>query len=163
MLWGSTPQAGRIAKTVRSMCVTCKKLDKKLLCQLMGAIPGNQFSDPMVWRKRGNRPLRSFHLSIGRKQAQIWGIVIVDKLSGAVHCDVDGLQLTKSFQGLQAFCFSKRVTFSCHICPWQPVIWLLRPLEIWWESLGYQLLQMFADSGFKLKISPADSPWRQGK
>ena len=36
-------------------------------------------------------------------------------------------------------------------------------LETWWKTLGDQLVDMSADSGFKWDISPANSPWRQGR
>ena len=86
-----TIRAAKLAKLVKSKCVTCRILDKQPIHQAMGGIPTQQVLSPMAW---GEVEMDLFGPFLCRGEAnkrstiKVWGVVIVDRNSGAVHCDV---------------------------------------------------------------------------
>ena len=99
-----------------------------------------------------------------RNTTKVWGIVLIDKLSGAVHCDVImGYSAQEVMKALCRFASIRGWPSEISSDPGSQLVSSAEDLEKWWESLGTQLEGLATDAGFKWKISPANSPWRQGK
>ena len=84
-------RAGVVAKKVKDHCVTCRKMFKILLEQPLGQYPDELFLNPIAWGfiqldLLGPYDCKSDVNSHARKK--IWGMMIVDCNSGAVHLDV---------------------------------------------------------------------------
>ena len=86
-----TTQAAKVAKSVHSRCVTCRYLDKHPVCQQMGGVPKQVLFNPVAW---GDLELDLFgpftcRSNVNKRSTiKVWGLVVVDKASGAVHCDI---------------------------------------------------------------------------
>ena len=86
-----TVQATRLAKAIKSKCVICRFLDRTPILQTMGTIPEHQLVQPVAW---GHVEIDLFGPFVCRSDVQkrstckVWGMVMVDRNSGAVHCDV---------------------------------------------------------------------------
>ena len=82
------PHAQKLAKSIRNGCVTCRLLDKRPEHQLMGSIPKEQLTNVMAW---GEVEMDLFGPFLCRSDVnkrssiKVWGLVIVDKNSGATH------------------------------------------------------------------------------
>ena len=99
-----------------------------------------------------------------RVDKKIWGIVIEDSNSGAVHLDV------VSDYSAQAVIFSLHRFGSVRgwpgvICtdPGSQLESASGQFDKWWSTMGDVLRTFGGEQNFKWKLSPADSPWRQGK
>ena len=155
-------QVSKMAKVIRSSCVTCKKLDKRPLNQLMGPIPDSLMSEPMVWSHVETDLFGPFVCRSDvnkRSTIKVWGIVIVDKLSGAVHCDVlMDYSSQEVFKAFRRFSSLRGWPSTVTSDPGSQLVSSAGKLETWWEILGQQLVQSATNSGFKWTISPANSP-----
>ena len=88
----------------------------------------------------------------------------MDKLSGAVHCDVlMDYSSQEVFKAFRRFSSLRGWPSTVTSDPGSQLVSSAGKLETWWEILGQQLVQSATNSGFKWTISPANSPWRQGK
>ena len=83
--------ANDVAKAVRKSCVICRYLDHHPIGQLMGNLPSERLVEPVAW---GQVELDLFGPFVCRSDVnkrsskKIWGIVVVDINSNAVHCDI---------------------------------------------------------------------------
>ena len=86
-----TVRAGQLAKLIVDRCVTCRKLYHKLLSQRMGDIPEERLEDPYAWgyvQMDMCGPYKCRGDVNRRTTKKIWGIIIEDSNSGAVHMDI---------------------------------------------------------------------------
>ena len=133
----------------------------------MGSIPAEKFVDPVAW---GNVELDLFgpYWCRGdvnkRTKIKVWGIIIVDKNSSAIHCDVvmdygsqEVIKTLKRFGSLRGW--PSKVTSD----PGSQLESASGSLTSWWEELQVPLQDYAMKKNFTWEISPANSPWRQGK
>ena len=133
----------------------------------MGEIPADQLKQPVAWGHCQFDLFGPYHCRGDvnpRTTKKTWGLVIENVNSGAVHLDV------VSDYSTNAVLMSLR-RFGC-IRGWPGVIQsdpgsqlesASGKLENWWLSFGKSLGTLAGSKNFEWKLSPADSPWRQGK
>ena len=167
-----TVRAGHLARNVKNQCVPCRKVDRVTLSQAMGDIPGNRFADLKPWGYcqidlvgpytcRGDVNARS--------SKKTWAIIVEDVNSGAVHIDVVAdYSADAVIMAMWRFGSIRGWPSTVHSDPGSQLVSASGALVSWWSEMG-KPLQSFAASevkaktSFEWKISPADSPWRQGK
>ena len=85
-----TVKAGNVAKKTKNHCVPCRKVDAKLLGQVMGNLP--EIPENLhAWsccQMDLFGPFTSKSDVISRATKKTWGVIIEDVYSGAVHLDV---------------------------------------------------------------------------
>ena len=162
-----TTEAAKMAKVIKSRCVTCRYLDKRPISQLMGSIPKEQLISPMAW---GDVELDLFGPFLcrsdvnKRSRIKVWGLVVVDKNSGAVHCDIlmdysaqETLKAIRRFASLRGW--PSRITSD----PGSQLESSSGQLSSWWDTMRQELAGLASQEGFAWDTSPANSPWRQGR
>jgi len=162
-----TTQASKLAKKVKSNCITCRYLDRKPMKQMMGSIPKDQMVQPVAW---GDVELDLFGPFTcrgdvnKRSSIKVWGIVVVDKNSGASHCDIlmdysaqETLKALRRFAALRGW--PSRISSD----PGSQLESSSGRLHSWWEDMRSQFADIASEKGFEWGISPSNSPWRQGK
>ena len=161
-----TPQANKLARTVRNRCVTCKRLDKRPLEQTMGQVPREQLQNLVPW---GHVELDLFVPFVCRSDVnkrstmKVWGMVVVDKNSGAVHCDVVmNYSVQKTLKTLRRFAALRGWPSHISSDPGSQLESASGKMESWWNVMRNQLADLASSSNFKWSISPGNSPWRQG-
>ena len=162
-----TVQATRLAKAIKSKCVICRFLDKTPILQTMGTIPEHQLVQPVAW---GHVEIDLFGPFVCRSDVQkrstckVWGMVMVDRNSGAVHCDVvrdySAQELIKS---LRRFASIRGWPSAVYSDPGSQLVSSSGRLESWWTTMSKELSSFATDTRFSWNISPANSPWRQGR
>ena len=162
-----TTEAMKIAKAIKSRCVTCRILDKQPVNQLMGSIPQEQTLSPVAW---GDVELDLFgpfkcRSDVNKRASiKVWGLVVVDKASGGVHCDIlmdysaqETLKTLRRFASLRGW--PARISSD----PGSQLVSSAGNIQSWWSQMGTELSNLAAGKGFKWDLSPANSPWRQGR
>ena len=162
-----TPKAAKLAKSVKLKCVICRYLDKHPICQTMGGIPRDQVISPVAW---GDVEMDLFGPFVCRSDVnkrssiKVWGIVVIDRNSGAVHCDVlldysaqEVIKALRRFSSLRGW--PVRITSD----PGSQLSSSSGKLESWFEGMKGQLADLASSMKFTWQISPANSPWRQGR
>ena len=84
-------QAGKLAKRIKGRCVICRYLDKPLLGQRMGLRRMEFTNTPSAWQQIEIDLMGPFKCrgdKNPRVSVKVWGAVIQDVYSGAVHADV---------------------------------------------------------------------------
>ena len=162
-----TPQAGKLAKRIRSACVMCRYLDKRVMNQVMGGIPKDQLVNPVAW---GQLELDLFGPFACRSDVQkrstckVWGMILVDRNSGAIHCDVVmGYSAEETFKTLRRFAALRGWPTAIYSDPGSQLASSSGSLQSWWTDMGERLSRLAGEARFTWKISPADSAWRQGR
>ena len=162
-----TTQAGKLAKSVRNFCVVCRYLDKQPMKQVMGSLPKNQLISPIAWGHLEMDLFGPFSCRSDvnkRSTIKIWGMVLIDKNSGAVHADiVMDYSASETIKTLRRFAAIRGWPVKIHSDPGSQLVSSSGKLEAWWNCMGTQLANMAADSQFSWEISPSNSPWRQGR
>ena len=160
-------RAGVVAKKVANACVPCRKKSAKTLAQPLGEIPGEQLKNPMAW---GHCQMDIFGHFIccsdvnTRSKKKIWGIVIEDVNSGAVHIDIiTDYSTTSVLMALRRFGSQRGWPSKMQSDPGSQLESASGKLETWWSSFGNSLLTLSGSKNFEWILSPPDSPWRQGK
>ena len=162
-----TVQAGKLAKSVRSHCVICRFLDKKTVGQVMGGVPKEQLISPCAWGHVEVDLFGPFQCKSDvnrRASRKVWGAVFVDRNRGAVYCDVvmdysaeETIKTVKRFASLRGW------PANMYSDPGSQLESAAGKLESWWGVMHDQLGKMSTEVGFTWNISPANSPWRQGR
>ena len=162
-----TVRAGKLAKYVKNHCILCRRISKITISQPLGEIPFDRLNAPVAW---GFCQLDLFgpYQCRGdvnpRTTKKTWGMIIEDVNSGAVHIDIiqdysaQAVLLTlRRFGALRGW--------PGTICsdPGSQLESASGKLESWWVTLEEPLRSLASSKNFKWDISPADSPWRQGK
>ena len=160
-------QGGKLAKRVRRSCVICRKADAVLLEQPLGPIPADRLLQPMAWGHveldlMGPFSCRGEHNP--RSTVKIWGLVMEDKNSGAVHADiVVGYSTSAVLAALRRFASLRGWPVCVSSDPGSQLESASGKLEAWWDKFDSQLKEFASDREFTWDISPANSPWRQGR
>ena len=162
-----TVRAGHIARTVKNQCVTCRKIAKITIEQPLGEHSFERLTMLYAW---GFCQLDLFGPFSCRGDVnpkttkKTWAIIIEDANSGAVHLDIVQDYST------QAVLFSLRRFGALRgwpgiICsdPGSQLESASGKLENWWLTMGTALRTLGSEKNFRWDVSPADSPWRQGK
>ena len=161
------PEAARLAKSIKSKCVICRYLDRPRMNQVMGGPPGELMLNPTAWAHIELDLFGPFNCKSDvnkRSTMKVWGAAIVDKNSGAVHCDVvlsysalDVIKMLRRFGSLRGWPVS--ITSD----PGSQLESSSGKLESWWQMLQEQLGNFAAEYKFEWSVSPGNSPWRQGR
>ena len=164
-LW--SPHAQELAKAVKKDCVICRYVDLKPIGQVMGVLPKRQFTDLVAW---DSVELDLFGPILCRSDVnkrcskKIWGMVVVDTSSGALYCDVvmdysaeEVIKTIRRFSSLRGWPSSIRSD------PGSQLENAAGVLESWWDQLHSDLRSPGNAKSFNWNVSPADSPWRQGR
>ena len=162
-----TTKATILAKSVKGKCVICRYLDKQPIGQIMGGIPAQQLVNPVAW---GICEMDLFGPFLCRSDVnkrssmKVWGVVIVDRNSGAIHCDVALDYSTQEIiKALRRFASLRG--WPTKICsdPGSQLMSSSGRLESWWKNMQTELGNLGSEENFEWEISPANSPWRQGR
>ena len=162
-----TTKASMLAKSVKSNCVICRILDKKPMNQNMGGIPETQLIDPVAWGHVETDLFGPFQCRSDtnkRSTIKVWGIVIVDKMSGATHCDiVMDYSAVETIKALRRFASLRGWPLKIYSDPGSQLESASGKLSLWWNEWKHQLSDFAANTNFSWELSPANSPWRQGR
>lgn len=160
------PQGGKMAKSLRSKCVPCRKLDAACQKIPLGPIPDARLAQPVAW---GRTELDLFgpYWCRGetdpRKKVKVWGIIMEDKNSTALHLDiVSGYSTDDVLAALRRFASVRGWPAVITSDPGSQLESASGKLAPWWDSMGEKLESFAAKKKCKWEISPANSPWRQG-
>ena len=163
--WSS--RCGHLAKDVYEKCVTCRKLNKRTLQQKMGQIPPEKLSEPYAW---GFCQMDLFGPFLcrsdvnSRASKKTWGMIIQDDNSGAVHLDiVQDYSAQAVILSLRRFGALRGWPGVISSDPGSQLESAGGKLEEWWNKIGHSLMKFAGTKNFEWKVSPANSPWRQGK
>ena len=161
-----TPQASKLAKSIKSRCVTCKLLDKRPEHQLMGGIPRDQLSEASSWSHVEMDLFGPFVCRSDvnkRSTIKVWGIVLSDKNTGATHCDiVMNYSAAETLKTLRRFAAIRGWPLQFSSDPGSQLESASGKLESWWMQMRHELTDLAAKTNFSWNVSPANSPWRQG-
>ena len=162
-----TTQASKLAKKVKSECITCRRLDKKPMIQEMGNIPKDLLVNQVAW---GHVEMDLFGPFSCRSEVnkratkKVWGLVIVDCNSGAVHCDIVlDYSAEETLKALRRFASLRGWPSVISSDPGSQLESSSGRLESWWNTMRDQLAEYATGSRFEWRVSPAKSPWRQGR
>ena len=161
-----TTKASCLAKAVKSRCVICRYLDRSPMKQIMGGIPRSQLLDQVVW---GHVELDLFGPFLCRSDVnkrsslKVWGMIIVDRNSGALHTDiVMDYSASETIKTLRRFASLRGWPTRIFSDPGSQLESSSGKLSSWFQSMQDQLGNFAADK-FEWVVSPANSPWRQGR
>jgi hypothetical protein len=167
-----TVRAGHLAKSVKNRCVPCRKVGGEVLSQVMGEVSQDRFADLKPWAYCQVDLFGPFTCrgdANSRASKKTWGIVVEDVNSGGVHLDVvANYSADAVIMSMRRFGSLRGWPSTIHSDPGSQLVSASGMLVSWWNEMQNPL-QTFAGSesgtkqGFKWEISPADSPWRQGK
>ena len=160
-------RAGLLAKRVASECMDCRKTAHKTITPPMGEIPADVLKQPMAWgycQMDLVGPYECRTEKNPRARMKTWGVVIEDVNSGAVHLDVVTDYSTNGIlMALRRFGSDRGWPGVIQTDPGSQLESASGKLENWWSSFGDPLKAFASTKNFEWKVSPADSPWRQGK
>ena len=162
-----TVRAGHVARMVKNQCVPCRKIAKITISQPMGEYTLECLSSKYAWGFCQLDLFGPYHCrdSINaRRTKKIWGMIIEDVNSGAVHLDVvEDYSTPAVLSTLRRF--GNLRGYPGIICsdPGSQLESAGGKLENWWVTMGTTLRDFGTTKNFRWDISPADSPWRQGK
>ena len=160
-------KAGLLAKKVSSSCIDCRKNPRNIIIQPMGEIPANQVKQPVAWGHCQLDLTGPYHCRgevNPRTTKKFWGMIIEDVNSGAVHLDVVNDYSTNAvLMSLCRFGALRGWPLVIQSDPGSQLESAGGKLEHWWSSFGKPLQNLAGSNNFEWRLSPADSPWRQGK
>ena len=167
-----TVRAGHLARNVKNQCVPCRKVDRVTLSQAMGDIPEKRFADLKPWGYCQIDLLGPFTCRgdvNARSSKKTWAIIVEDVNSGAVHIDVvSDYSADAVIMAMWRFGSIRGWPSTVHSDPGSQLVSASGTLVSWWSEMQKPLRtfagsEVKAKTSFEWKISPADSPWRQGK
>ena len=167
-----TVRAGHLAKSVKTKCVPCRKVDGATLSQLMGDIPEERLTNLQAWGHCQVDLFGPFSCRGDvnpRSQKKTWAIVIEDTNSGAVYLDVvQNYSADAVIMTMRRFGSLRGWPSKVHSDPGSQLVSASGKLVSWWSDMrdplqAYAGTESRGKTGFTWDISPADSPWRQGK
>ena len=145
----------------------CRYLDHNSVGQVMGSIPKERLVSASAWSDVeldlfGPYECRS---DVNKRSSKkVWGIIVVDKNSGAIHCDtVQDYSAQETLKALRRFGSLRGWPRSISSDPGSQLQNAAGNLVSWFQEFEGHLAENADQKGFTWKISPADSPWRQGK
>ena len=160
-------KAGCLAKKVKSQCILCRKISHVLLHQPMGGLPEELLKTAVAWgycQLDLFGPFKCRGDVNPRTSKKTWGMIIVDCNSGAVHLDIVQDYSTNAVL-LTLRRFGALRGWPKIICsdPGSQLESASGKLDNWFVTMSDSLRNLGSSKNFKWEISPADSPWRQGK
>ena len=94
----------------------------------------------------------------------MWAAVIEDVYSGAVHCDVmEDYSAAAVIRMMRKFAAIRGWPTLVSSDPGSQLVSTGGKLESWYQDMKAPLQGLASSNGFRWEISPANSPWRQGK
>ena len=162
-----TVRAGHIARNVKNQCVPCRKMSKLTIEQPLGEFSFDRLTTPYAWgycQLDLFGPFKCRGDVNPRTTKKTWAIVIEDANSGAVHLDIVQDYSTHAVL-LTLRRFGALRGWPGIICsdPGSQLESASGKLESWWSTMGDALRSLGSTKNFQWDVSPADSPWRQGK
>ena len=162
-----TTAGGQLAKKVKNQCVPCRKMNHITLQQPMGEIPEDRLKQPIAWGYCQMDLFGPFSCRGDvnpRSSKKTWGMLIEDTNSGAVYIDiVQDYSTTAVLLTLRRFGSIRGWPGVICTDPGSQLESASGILERWWQTMEKQLRDFATTKNFQWKISPPDSPWRQGK
>ena len=162
-----TLRGGHMAKKVSNSCVPCRKVDPVKLQQPMGEFPEGMLKDPVAWGCCQMDLFGPFGCRgdvNARTTKKTWGLVIEDVNSGAVHLDiVQDYSTNAVLLSMRRFGSLRGWPGVIHTDPGSQLESASGKLESWWKGMEKCLQELGSSKNFQWKVSPPDSPWRQGK
>ena len=162
-----TVRAGHLAKSVKNRCVPCRKVSRVTQSQAMGDIPEEVLTNLKAWgccQVDLFGPYNCRGDVNPRTSKKTWCIVIEDMNSGAVHLDiVQDYSCNAVIMSVSRFGRLRRWPSALYSDPGSQLVSASGMLIAWWNEMQDPLRSFAGSRGFKWEISPADSPWRQGK
>ena len=144
----------------------CRKLDAKYLKLPLGPIPSERPLQPAAW---GHTELDLFgpYTCRGeqnpRTNVKIWGVIMEDKNSSAMHLNiVVGYSTDSVLAALRRFASLRGWPAVISSDPGSQLESASGKLATWWDMMGDKLKNFSTKKQFECRISPANSPWRQG-
>ena len=145
----------------------CRYLDHQPVAQKMGTFPKQRFVNVIAWGDVELDLMGPYTCKSDvnkRSTMKVWGAVIEDVNSGAVYCDVlldysaeAVILMLKRFSSIRGW--PVRMTSD----PGTQLESAAGILTLWWSDWKESLLSLAGSHNFSWEVSPADSPWRQGK
>ena len=162
-----TVRAGHLAKKVKDSCVPCRKVSTSTSSQVMGEIPQEQLMNLFAWACCQMDLFGPFNCRGDvnpRTSKKTWCLVVEDVNSGAVHMDVvQDYSANAVLTSMRRFGCLRGWPLVIYSDPGSQLVSAGGKLVNWWQDMGNSLQTFAGSKGFKWEISPADSPWRQGK
>ena len=162
-----TVRAGHLARVIKNRCVTCRKIGKVTIEQPLGDLTYDRLSMSYAW---GFCQLDLFGPFSCRGDVnprttkKTWAMVIEDANSGAVHLDIVQDYSTHAvLMSLRRFGALRGWPGVICSDPGSQLEAASGKLENWWLTMGDALRTLGSSKNFRWDVSPADSPWRQGK
>ena len=160
-------RAGHLARAIKNKCVTCRKINKITIEQPLGDFTYDRLIKSYTW---GYCQLDLFGPFSCRGDVnprttkKTWAVVIEDANSGAVHLDIVQDYSTQAVL-MTLRRFGALRGWPGVICsdPGSQLEAASGKLENWWLTMGDALRSLGSSKNFRWDVSPADSPWRQGK
>ena len=162
-------RGGEVAKKVSGPqnCVTCMKERLETMQKVMGELPEEVLKQEEGWGfvqldLFGPMWVRSDVET--RKTTKVWGVAIEDCGFGAVHLDVlRDYSAQEVLVALRRFGSLRGWPTEIQTDPGSQLESAKGQLKEWWGE-AEKALEAFAEGkSFSWRISPADSPWRQGR
>ena len=96
-----------------------------------------------------------------RLLTKVWGVVVQDVYSGAVHADVvRDYSAQAVMETLRKFAALRGWPAVISSDPGSQLESAAGKLETWWTEMKDPLEELAGRQGFKWTVNPADSPWR---
>ena len=160
-------KAGCLAKSTKSECVPCRKIERIRIQQPLGEFTYDRLNEPSAWgycQLDLFGPIECRGEVKSRARKKIWGIIVEDSNSGAVHLDVvRDYSAEKVIMTLNRFGSLRGWPGTLCSDPGSQLESASGKLDSWWSSMGDTLRVLGSEKNFKWEVSPPDSPWRQGK
>ena len=162
-----TTRGGQLAKKVKTNCVPCRKVDHKTLTPPMGELPEDVLKLSYAWgfcQLDLFGPMNCRGDVNPRMTKKVWGMVVEDVNSGAVHLDVvDDYSAHAVIMTLTRFGSLRGWPGVVSSDPGSQLESASGILMQWWSKMKKPLEAFASEQSFEWRLSPADSPWRQGK
>ena len=160
-------RAGHVAKKVKNDCVPCRKFARLTISQPLGELSFERLNTPIAW---GYCQLDLFGPFSCRGDVnprttkKTWAMIIEDANSGAVHLDiVQDYSTNAVLMTLRRFGALRGWPGIICSDPGSQLESAGGKLESWWVTMCESLRTLAGMKNFRWDVSPADSPWRQGK
>ena len=160
-------KAKNLAKSVKSGCIICRYLDHNPIGQIMGNVPADRLIQPVAWGQVQLDLFGPFWCKSDvnkRSSKKVWGMILVDVNSKAMHCDIvldyssqEVIKTLRRFGNLRGW--PSKIMSD----PGSQLVSASGDMSSWWNMLSVDLMNQAEKQGFVWETSPADSPWRQGQ
>ena len=159
--------AGRIVKSIKSKCVTCRKRDKQLASQIMSPLPLERLKPAPPWSSVGIDLFGPFHIRgevNKRSSGKCYGVIFTCLLIRAVHLELTSDYSTEgflmAFRRFTAICGFPNKVFSDGR---SQLVGAYAELQSVYKNLDWRKIKSFGTNKcMEWVFSPGDSPWYNG-